>query len=62
MRYEGGDWADTIDEAWRCGRDKKARKREEGLGGESVNRQREIGELAEAVVQWAEEDQSRLYD
>ena len=56
MRYEGGDWADTIDEAWRRGRDKKAKKR---VDGQSVDRQREMGELAKVVVRWAEEEHSR---
>lgn len=59
IRYEGGDWADTIDEAWRRGRDKKVKKRKEVLEGKSVDRQREMGELAEVVVRWAEKEQGR---
>lgn len=54
-RYESGDWADTIETAWRRGRDKKAKKREEGLEGESVKRQQEIRKLAETVLRWTEE-------
>ncbi|KAF8627988.1 hypothetical protein AX15_004116 [Amanita polypyramis BW_CC] len=50
--YESGDWADAVEEAWRLGKDKKAKKRKEMLQGEPRGRQEEMQELAQEVLRW----------
>ena len=51
--YESGDWADAVEEAWKLGNDKKAKRRKEMLWGEPRNRQQEIRELAQQVLLWS---------
>ncbi|KAK2460945.1 hypothetical protein APHAL10511_007415 [Amanita phalloides] len=52
--YEGGDWADAIEQAWILGRERKAKKRD-SFQENGMDRQRKIRELAETVLRWAEE-------
>ena len=51
VKYEVGEWAEAVEEAWVRGREAKARKRREGETG----RRREEGrEMARYVVDWVE--------
>ncbi|TCD72001.1 hypothetical protein EIP91_000133 [Steccherinum ochraceum] len=49
--YESGEWAAAIEEAWQKGKERKARKREEG---ETGKRKTEGREMAKGIVDWVE--------
>lgn len=48
--YESGEWAAAIEEAWQNGKERKARKREEG---ETGKRKAEGREMAKGIVESA---------
>ncbi|KAF7309042.1 hypothetical protein MKEN_01105800 [Mycena kentingensis (nom. inval.)] len=56
-RYEAGDWAGAIDEAYIQGRAGKEQKRAMGVGS-AVQRAEEGREMAEMIVGWAEKWQN----
>lgn len=49
VKYEVGEWAEAVEEAWMRGREAKARKRREG---ETGRRTEEGREMARIVVDW----------
>ena len=56
-KYENGDWANAVDEAWKKGAEMKERRRQEGNDG--VQRRKQEGKaMAESLVSWVEEYRS----
>lgn len=51
-KYEDGDWAESVQEAWERGKEKKAWKRRVGENGE---RRREGEGIAKELVGWVQE-------
>ncbi|EIN10048.1 hypothetical protein PUNSTDRAFT_102022 [Punctularia strigosozonata HHB-11173 SS5] len=51
-KYEAGDWARAVSEAYAKGKDRKVRKRQEG---ETGLRKRQGVEIAQGLVKWVEE-------
>lgn len=51
-KYEDGDWAESVHEAWGRGKEKKAWKRRVGENGE---RRREGEGIAKELVGWVQE-------
>jgi len=51
-RYEMGDWAGKVEEAWRKGGFLKERRRKRG---EDAGRKREIDGMARELVEWVNE-------
>ena len=47
--YESGEWADAIEQAWRKGKERKARKRAEG---ETGKRREEGRKMAKEITEW----------
>ena len=57
-KYESGDWASAVEEAWTKGARMKERRRQEGIGGVE-RRKQEGGAMAQSLVSWIEEYRSR---
>lgn len=53
-KYESGDWADLVEEAWEKGRKAKEERRVLGVEGRE-RRMREAGVFAGDVVKWIRE-------